>query len=576
MFKRFFANVPDTLCSKFRDKMLSIDIECSPATIQGHLLNFKKQPELAIENFYNLLVSIVQSAQPLSEVKKLKTFDLAKNLEASIVGSQNTKTDDEVYDTVYLTENDGLIAVGSNTENLLILNVKNGKRNYAKGHSQSILCVDSPIWSNSLLASGSKDNSIIIWNIQNKEREDLMEVDDEKNEVEDEEKSANNILVKQMAIASGHTHSVSSISFSHSNKPPFLVSVSHDTTLKLWPLVDLMVKQEKLEENEENKLLKLSASTTIVAHTKDINSVDVSQNDKLCVTASMDKTAKLWHINLKTMELANAGILSGHKRGLVATCSGDCTIKIFSLLDKSCIKTLEGHQFAVLSILFIENSSKLISVDGGGILRLWNVKKGICECDIEEETDDFNKLSDSYWITGAADGLLTIWRDNTKIMKALTQKEATKKITDQQTLSNLLQQNHLFEALLYTLDLDLPFQCLKILQRLSSDIVATSENDQLQKLINIIKRLSKIQLSALLGYSTQWNTNSRTYSVAQLVLNCVLRAIPPEELIELPNIENIVQRFLPYSLRHQERIKNFRKSAAHIDYMFSSMRLNEI
>uniref|UniRef100_A0A914NUA5 U3 small nucleolar RNA-associated protein 13 C-terminal domain-containing protein n=1 Tax=Meloidogyne incognita TaxID=6306 RepID=A0A914NUA5_MELIC len=306
----------------------------------------------------------------------------------------------------------------------------------------------------------------------------------------------------------------------------------------------------------------------------------------------MDKTAKLWHINLKTMELANAGILSGHKRGvwcarfsknlqLVATCSGDCTIKIFSLLDKSCIKTLEGHQFAVLSILFIENSSKLISVDGGGILRLWNVKKGICECveeghnekiwslrelpndinlqqkseDIEEETDDFNKLSDSYWITGAADGLLTIWRDNTKIMKALTQKEATKKITDQQTLSNLLQQNHLFEALLYTLDLDLPFQCLKILQRLSSDIVATSENDQLQKLINIIKRLSKIQLSALLGYSTQWNTNSRTYSVAQLVLNCVLRAIPPEDLIELPNIENIVQRFLPYSLRHQERIK---------------------
>nr|CAD2172267.1 unnamed protein product [Meloidogyne enterolobii] len=79
------------------------------------------------------MTSIVQSAQPLSEVKKLKTFDLAKNLEASIVGSQNTKTDDEVYDTVYLTENDGLIAVGSNTENLLILNVKNGKRNYAKG-----------------------------------------------------------------------------------------------------------------------------------------------------------------------------------------------------------------------------------------------------------------------------------------------------------------------------------------------------------------------------------------------------------------------------------------------------------
>uniref|UniRef100_A0A1I8B2U2 WD_REPEATS_REGION domain-containing protein n=1 Tax=Meloidogyne hapla TaxID=6305 RepID=A0A1I8B2U2_MELHA len=562
------------------------------------------------------MTSIVQSSQPLAEIKKIKTFDLATFGATNLIDGQNTKADDEVYDTAQLSEKDDLVAIGSNTENLLILNLKNGQRNYAKGHSQSILCVDSPIWSNSLLASGSKDNSIIFWNIQKNEKQsNLMEVDDEESEEEEEEDLKNNILVKQMAIASGHTHSVSSIAFSHSNKLPFLVSVSHDTTLKLWPLVDLMVKQENLEEN---KLLKLSASTTVVAHAKDINSVDVSQNDKLCVTASMDKTAKLWHINPKTMELANAGVLSGHKRGvwcarfsknlqLVATCSGDCTIKIFSLLDKSCVKTLEGHQFAVLSILFIENSLKLISVDGGGILRLWNVKKGICEgveeghdekiwslrglpndinlqnekSENNEEEDSLNKLSTSYWITGAAEGLITIWRDNTKIMKALTQKAETKKITDQQTLSNLLQQNHLFEALLYTLDLDLPFQCLKILQRLSSDIAITKENDQqsinqLQKLITIIKKLTKIQLSTLLGYSTQWNTNSRTYSTAQLVLNCVLRAVPPEELLELPNIESIVQRFLPYSLRHQERIKNFRRNAAHIDYLFSSMRLSEI
>jgi hypothetical protein len=63
------------------------------------------------------------------------------------------------------------------------------------------------------------------------------------------------------------------------------------------------------------------------------------------------------------------------------------------------------------------------------------------------------------------------------------------------------------------------------LQRLSSDIIlSTSEKDdkqqkqqesikQLSKLILIFKNLTKIQLSTLLGYSTQWNTNSRTYSV---------------------------------------------------------------
>uniref|UniRef100_A0A1I8B3K3 Mitochondrial chaperone BCS1 n=1 Tax=Meloidogyne hapla TaxID=6305 RepID=A0A1I8B3K3_MELHA len=53
MFKRFFENVPDSLCSKFRDKIISIGIECSPATIQGHLLNFK-EPELAIQNVEKL------------------------------------------------------------------------------------------------------------------------------------------------------------------------------------------------------------------------------------------------------------------------------------------------------------------------------------------------------------------------------------------------------------------------------------------------------------------------------------------------------------------------------------------
>ena len=47
--------------------------------------------------------------------------------------NSNIKLDDEVYDTVHLSENGDIIAVGSNTENLLLLNLRNGQRNYAKG-----------------------------------------------------------------------------------------------------------------------------------------------------------------------------------------------------------------------------------------------------------------------------------------------------------------------------------------------------------------------------------------------------------------------------------------------------------
>lgn len=78
---------------------------------------------------------------------------------------------------------------------------------------------------------------------------------------------------------------------------------------------------------------------------KDVNSVAISPNDRLVVSGSQDRTAKLW--SLPDMSLL--GVFRGHSRGVwcvqfspvdqvVATASADGSIKLWGIHDFSCLK----------------------------------------------------------------------------------------------------------------------------------------------------------------------------------------------------------------------------------------------
>lgn len=65
-------------------------------------------------------------------------------------------------------------------------------------------------------------------------------------------------------------------------------------------------------------------------------------------------------------------VLKGHKRGIwsvefspvdqcIITASGDKTIKIWALSDGSCLKTFEGHTSSVLRASFITRGTQFIS-----------------------------------------------------------------------------------------------------------------------------------------------------------------------------------------------------------------------
>ncbi|KAJ1366898.1 hypothetical protein KIN20_027685 [Parelaphostrongylus tenuis] len=296
---------------------------------------------------------------------------------------------------------------------------------------------------------------------------------------------------------------------------------------------------------------KLACSSTFVAHGKEVTSVDVSLSDSVCITGGLDKMVKLWHIDEVKMRLGIAGTLSGHRRGVgdvkfspnslkAASSSGDMTIKIWSLSEKSCLQTLNGHNSAVFRILFVNRAH----TD-----KIWTL---------------LANNNESEYVTAGADGSIVIWKDVSGDRKQEEDLKLRKHMEEEQTLNNLLEQDRLQEALEYALGLVRPFCALKVIDRLID----------CEELFSALVKLDYQRLQTLLDFVTQWNTRSKTSLTSQNVLNCLLRILPPEKLLELPNIASVLESLIPYTRRHMERLNNSRREVSLLNFTWNQMRLN--
>uniref|UniRef100_A0A7I4Y708 Utp13 domain-containing protein n=1 Tax=Haemonchus contortus TaxID=6289 RepID=A0A7I4Y708_HAECO len=465
---------------------------------------------------------------------------------------------DEVYSCCFVGKDESHLAVASNTKEIRLYDTATWDCQLVEGHSESVLHVTAAPFNRSLLASCSKDNSVIVWK--------FVSASDDKA-----------CRLEAIARATGHTNSVNALCFSHSGKRPFLISVSTDTTIKLWSLVDL--DQDAKGDSNLDSVDKLSCSSTLVAHGKDVNCVDLSLTDSVCISGGMDKLVKLWHVDSAKMRLGIAGTLSGHRRGVgdarispsslkAASSSGDMTIKIWSLEDKTCLQTLNGHNSAVFRVLFVNHGTQLVSADSAGIVKIWTLATSEAETSIEAHSDKIWTLlvnsDESEYVTAGTDGRIVIWKDVSDERRMEQEAKVRKQLEEEQTLSNLLDQNRLQEALEFALGLARPFCALKVIDQLI-------DRDELMPALT---RLDKQKIQTLLDFVTQWNTNSRTSLASQNVLNHLLRIMPPEELLELPNIRSTIESLIPYTRRHMERLNKARQDVSLLSFTWNQMRLN--
>jgi U3 small nucleolar RNA-associated protein 13 len=60
---------------------------------------------------------------------------------------------------------------------------------------------------------------------------------------------------------------------------------------------------------------------------------------------------------------------------VLVSASGDCTLKVWSLLDGQIVHNLEGHTGSILKVTYLCFGLMLLSSDVNGVMKLWNVKK---------------------------------------------------------------------------------------------------------------------------------------------------------------------------------------------------------
>ena len=516
----------------------------------------------------------------------------------------------QVIDIAYVGPAKDLLALATNDEAVRIVSTSStpwageehtGDGNYfgaevasLKGHSDIIISMDVD-WSGHWLATGAKDNTARLWRLD----------------------PASNFYTCY-SVFTGHAESLGAVALPHivpaagsvahddplNHPPSFLITGSLDQTVKRWEI-------SKPSKEKDGKNSTSRATYTRKAHDKDINAISTSPSGQLFASASQDRTVKIWAAE----DGSTVGVLRGHRRGVwsvafshlgtnlhvssasdggssrgyVLTGSGDKTVRIWSLLDYSCLMTMEGHTNSVLKVLWLPSSTSeeqrqhdkrgplVASAGGDGLVKIWEAQTGECATTLDNHTDRIWALAarpptapassvGESLVSGAGDGVITFWKDTTTATAEEARARESRRVELDQKLSNYMHSGNWRDAVALALQLDQPGKLLALFKSVvEADAFEKDSWTGKKEVDDVIASLADEQICRLLSRCRDWNTNARNALVAQRVLRAVVESFDGEKLSSLrfprrmgkaASLREVVEGLRAYSERHFSRVSD--------------------
>lgn len=196
----------------------------------------------------------------------------------------------------------------------------------------------------------------------------------------------------------GHTANVNAVVITPDGQR--VISASDDKTIKIWDL-------------GSGRFL-----CSLEGHTDNVNALVCTPDGRQVISGSHDNTIKVWDLKsgriCRTLEGHSKRIFSVTTNGeLIVSGSMDNTIKIWDLKSGKLLRSLEGHADSVVAVAISPDGQKIISGSMDNVIMVWDVKSGKLLRSLKGHTETVSAVvltpDGQQIVSGSLDGSIKVW-----------------------------------------------------------------------------------------------------------------------------------------------------------------------